>query len=357
LPNSGKTSLFNALTESHAEITSYAAVQASANVGIAEVPDERIAALARAVSARDQVPATVQFSDVAGLVRGSGARDGGLGGEYLGHLRATDALAHVVRVFDDEAVSHPDGRIDPVLDAEAVDFELLLSDQILVARRAERAERAARVGEKSARDELAVLERLTAHLDQGLPARTLDVEIPEGLDLLTTKPVIYVANVSEVGEPERVAALTAYATERGAEVVAVVTAVVRKYARRRARGPRRSGRLPRRSRPRGAGNAAPGARLLPHARPDHVLHRRTDGGARLAGARGRQRARGRRQDPLGHRARIHPRGGDPLGRSGGVRVAHRGAEARPPARRGPRLRRGRRRRAEHPLQHLIRARR
>jgi ribosome-binding ATPase YchF (GTP1/OBG family) len=146
LPNSGKTSLFNALTESHAEITSYAAVQASANVGIAEVPDERIAALARAVSARDQVPATVQFSDVAGLVRGSGARDGGLGGEYLGHLRATDALAHVVRVFDDEAVSHPDGRIDPVLDAEAVDFELLLSDQILVARRAERAERAARVG-------------------------------------------------------------------------------------------------------------------------------------------------------------------------------------------------------------------
>ena len=124
-------------------------------------------------------------------------------------------------VFDDEAVSHPDGRIDPVADAEAVDFELLLSDQVLVTRRKERTERAARVGEKSARDELVVLDRLAAHLDEGLPARTLDVEVPEGLDLLTTKPVIYVANVSEAGEPERVAALTAYATAHGAEVVAV----------------------------------------------------------------------------------------------------------------------------------------
>jgi GTP-binding protein YchF len=126
-----------------------------------------------------------------------------------------------VRCFDDESVSHPDGRIDPVADAEAVDFELLLSDQELVTRRKERTERAARVGEKSARDELVVLDRLAAHLDAGLPARTLDVEVPEGLDLLTTKPVIYVANVSEAGEPERVAALTAYATEHGAEVVAV----------------------------------------------------------------------------------------------------------------------------------------
>ena len=169
LPNSGKTSLFNALTGSRAEITSYAAVQASANVGIAAVPDDRIDALAQAVSARERVPATVQFSDVAGLVRGSGARDGGLGGEYLGHLRATHALAHVVRCFDDEAVSHPDGRIDPVADAEAVDFELLLSDQVLVTRRKERTERAARVGEKSARDELVVLDRLAAHLDEGLP--------------------------------------------------------------------------------------------------------------------------------------------------------------------------------------------
>ena len=173
------------------------------------------------MSAREEVPATVQFSDVAGLVRGSGTRDGGLGGEYLGHLRATHALAHVVRCFDDEAVSHPDGRIDPVADAEAVDFELLLSDQVLVTRRRERTERAARVGEKSAKDELVVLDRLAAHLDEGLPVRTLDVEVPEGLDLLTTKPVIYVANVSEAGEPERVAALTAYATEHGAEVVAV----------------------------------------------------------------------------------------------------------------------------------------
>ncbi len=350
LPNSGKTSLFNALTESHAEITSYAAVQASANVGIAAVPDERIAALAQAVSAREQVPATVQFSDVAGLVRGSGTRDGGLGGEYLGHLRATHALAHVVRCFDDEAVSHPDGRIDPVADAEAVDFELLLSDQVLVTRRRERTERAARVGEKSARDELVVLDRLAAHLDEGLPVRTLDVEVPEGLDLLTTKPVIYVANVSEAGEPERVAALTAYATEHGAEVVAVAARFEAELAELEDPDDRAAFLAD-------LGLDEPGMPRLARAcfrtlGPDHVLHRRADGGARLARARGRLRRRGGRQDPLRHRARVHPRRGDPLGRPGRVRIAHRGAEARRAARRGQGLRRGRRRRAEHPLQRL-----
>ena len=117
-----------------------------------------------------------------------------------------------------------------------------------------------------------MLERLAAHLDEGLPARTLDVEVPEGLDLLTTKPVIYVANVSEAGEPERVAALTAYATEHGAEVVAVAARFEAELAE--LEDPGRPRRVPRRPRPRRAGHAAPRARLLPHARPDHVLHRR-----------------------------------------------------------------------------------
>jgi ribosome-binding ATPase YchF (GTP1/OBG family) len=176
LPNSGKTSLFNALTGSHAEITSYAAVQASANVGIAEVPDERIAALAGAVSARDQVPATVQFSDVAGLVRGSGARDGGLGGEYLGHLRATDALAHRARLDWLSRIAPGRANPDPVLDAEAVDFEALHSRIGSWSRGApaERAEERAAPGRREERAELAVLERLTAaHLDQAcLPVRS-----------------------------------------------------------------------------------------------------------------------------------------------------------------------------------------
>ena len=350
LPNSGKTSLFNALTESHAEVTSYAAVQASANVGIAAVPDERIAALAQAVSARAEVPATVQFSDVSGLVRGSGARDGGLGGEYLGHLRATDALAHVVRVFDDEAVSHPDGRIDPVADAEAVDFELLLSDQELVTRRRERTERAARVGEKSARDELVVLERLAAHLDEGLPARTLGAELPEGLDLLTTKPVIYVANVSEAGEPERVAALTAYATERGAEVVAVAARFEAELAELEDPADRTAfladlgldePGMPRLARAcfRTLGlitffTAGPiEARAWPLREGASALE--AAGKIHSDIARGFIRAEVIRWDDLV-----------------AVRLARRGPEARRPAGRGPRLHRDRRRRAQHPLQRL-----
>jgi GTP-binding protein YchF len=218
LPNAGKTSVFNALTGAGAEITAYAATRTSANVGVAAVPDARIDALAEAVGSRERVPATVGFSDVAGLVRGAGAQDG-LGGEFLGHLRATDAVAHVVRCFEDESVFHPDGRVDPVADAETVDLELLLADQGIVERRRERVARAARVGEKGSKEELALLERLSAHLDGGQPARTFGEPLPAGIDLLTRLPVIYVANVSESGDPERVAALSAYAAEHGSEVV------------------------------------------------------------------------------------------------------------------------------------------
>ena len=163
-------------------------MQASANVGIAAVPDERIAALAEAVSAREQVPATVQFSDVSGLVRGSGARDGGLGGEYLGHLRAT-ARAGARRAL----LRRRGGRRTPTAASIPCSTPRRSTSSCCSrircssTRRRERTERAARVGEKSARDELAVLERLAAHLDEGLPARTLDVEVPEGLDLLTTQ--------------------------------------------------------------------------------------------------------------------------------------------------------------------------
>ena len=220
LPNCGKTSLFNALTGSSAEITSYAAVQTSANVGIAGVPDERIPLLAEAVSSQVQMLASCQFADVSGLVRGAGAKDG-LGGEFLSNLRATDALCHVVRCFEDDTVLHPEGRIDPVEDAAAVDLELVLSDSSLVERRKERVERQVRVGEKAAVAVLASLEKLAAHLNDGLPARTFDGPIDDELDLLTSKPVVYVANVSEDGDADRVAALEAYAKEHGAEVVPV----------------------------------------------------------------------------------------------------------------------------------------
>ena len=292
----------------------------------------------------------MQFSDVAGLVRGSGTRDGGLGGEYLGHLRATHALAHVVRCFDDEAVSHPDGRIDPVADAEAVDFELLLSDQVLVTRRRERTERAARVGEKSAQDELVVLDRLAAHLDEGLPARTLDVEVPEGLDLLTTKPVIYVANVSEAGEPERVAALTAYATEHGAEVVAVAARFEAELAELDDPDDRAAFLAD-------LGLDEPGMPRLARAcfRTLGLITFFTAGPMEARawpvreGASAVEAAGKIHSDIARGFIRAEVIRWDDLVACG---LAHRGAEARRAAGRGQGLRRRRRRRAEHPLQRL-----
>lgn len=216
LPNVGKTTVFNALTHAGAEITAYGATTTSANVGIAPVPDARLDELARVATSRETIYATAQIADVSGLVRGAG-QSGSLGGEYLGHLRATDALLHVVRTFPDDAVFHVDGRIDPVADAEAVDLELVLADHATVERRVERQEKAARTGDKAAGAEIELLGRLTAHLDDGAPARTFGEALPDGVELLTAKPLLYVANTSEAGDDAAVAGLAAYAG--AAEVV------------------------------------------------------------------------------------------------------------------------------------------
>ncbi len=210
LPNVGKTSVFNALTNAGAAVTAYAGTQASANVGVAPVPDGRLDQLAEVAESRETIYASVQLVDVAGLVRGAG-KGGGLGGEFLGHLRANDAIIHVVRTFDDESVFHVDGRVDPVADAEAVELELILADHAVVERRIERQAKAARTGDKTAGAEVETLGRLLAHLDIGAPARTFAEELPSGLDLLTVKPVLYVANTSESGDPAAVAALQEYA--------------------------------------------------------------------------------------------------------------------------------------------------
>jgi ribosome-binding ATPase len=210
LPNVGKTSVFNALTNAGAEVTAYAATTSSANVGVAPVADARLDALAAVAESRETIYATVQLADVAGLVRGAG-KGGGLGGEFLGHLRATDAVLHVVRTFPDESVFHVDGRVDPVADAEAVDLELVLADYAAVERRIERLAKAFRTGDKAAGADVAVFERLLTHLDAGQPARSFGEPIPGGVDLLSVKPVLYVANTSESGDPRQVAALRDYA--------------------------------------------------------------------------------------------------------------------------------------------------
>ncbi len=210
LPNVGKTSVFNALTNAGAEVTSYAATSVSKNVGVAAVPDARLDKLAVLLASRETIYATVELCDVAGLVRGSG-KGGGLGGEFLGNLRTMDAILHVVRTFPDEDVFHVDGRVDPVADAEAVDLELLMADHAIVERRIERLAKAGRTGDKAAIAEGALLDRLLAHLDGGAPARTFSELIPAGIDLLTTKPLLYVANTSESGDGVAVEALREYA--------------------------------------------------------------------------------------------------------------------------------------------------
>ncbi len=222
LPNSGKTTIFNALTGAGVTVAAFAATEVSVNTGVAQVPDERMAPLATIEDSQRLVPPTVQLVDVAGLQRGAG-RDGGLSGEFLQALRAADALIHVVRTFPDDAVFHVDGRIDPAADAEGVDLELLFADGMLISKRLERLERAVKVGQKEAKAEAELLALLAAHLDAGGVARTFAraAELPAEvqLELLTLKPMMYVANTSESGDAEAVAALQAYAGD--AEVVPV----------------------------------------------------------------------------------------------------------------------------------------
>jgi GTP-binding protein YchF len=222
LPNCGKTTIFNALTGAGVVVQPYAATEVSVNTGVAQVPDERMAPLATVEDSQRLVPPTVQLVDVAGLQRGGG-RDGGLSGEFLQALRAADALIHVVRTFQDDAVFHVDGRIDPAEDAEGVDLELLFADGMLISKRTERLQRAVQVGQKDAKAEADLLAELAAHLDGGGTARTFakkdDLPAEVQLELLTLKPMMYVANTSESGDPEGVTALKAYAGD--AEVVAV----------------------------------------------------------------------------------------------------------------------------------------
>jgi len=199
LPNVGKSTLFNALTRAGAEAQNYPFTTVDPNVGVAAVPDGRLQRLAEAVGGVRAVPATVEFVDIAGLVRGA-SRGEGLGNRFLAHIRECDAVAHVVRCFEDENVAHVHGGIDPVGDAETVNAELLLADLATVERRLEQASRAAKSGDPKRRAEAAALERLRDHLAKGGPARTFPEpgEVSEVLrTLLTAKPTLYVANVDE----------------------------------------------------------------------------------------------------------------------------------------------------------------
>ena len=195
-------------------------VAADGGQGIADVRDPRLAELARVSESKRVVPATLEVTDLTRLVRGA-KRSEGLGGELLAHMRTTDAVLLVVRCFEDDQVPHPSGRVDPLDDAETVELELVFADQAAVQRRMERVAKTAKSGDKAAVAEHEVLRELEAGLEAGRPARSLGVELPEALDLLTAKPALYIANVDESGNEDAVAALRAFGAERGIETIAL----------------------------------------------------------------------------------------------------------------------------------------
>ena len=231
LPNVGKSTLFNALTKAGIQAENYPFCTIEPNVGVVPVPDPRLDKLAEIVRPQRVLPTTMEFVDIAGLVAGA-SKGEGLGNQFLANIRETDAIAHVVRCFEDSDVVHVAGRVDPVGDIEVIDTELALADLETVEKGLARASRAAKSGDKEAKARVALYERLKAALDEGTPVRALDLSEDERvlmreLHLLTAKPVLYVANVDEGGfqNNPHLDAVRAHAEREGAQVVAVCAAI------------------------------------------------------------------------------------------------------------------------------------
>lgn len=200
LPNVGKSTLFNAITQAGAESANYPFCTIEPNVGIVDVPDERLDKLAEMYSPKKVTHAYIEFVDIAGLVKGA-SKGEGLGNKFLSHIREVDAIVHVVRCFEDTNITHVDGSIDPIRDIETISLELIFSDVEMIDRRIDRTKKAMK-GDKSLASELALLERVKTALEDGIPARSLDytddeMVIMKEIALISMKPVIYAANVAE----------------------------------------------------------------------------------------------------------------------------------------------------------------
>ena len=231
LPNVGKSTLFNALTRAQIAAENYPFCTIDPNIGVVPVPDPRLAQLAAIAKPEKVLPTTVEFVDIAGLVAGASQGEG-LGNQFLSHIREVDAIAHVVRCFASSDVIHVAGRIDPIADVEIVDTELALADLATLDKGLERAIKAAKGGDKDALRRRSLLERVRVHLDAARPVRALGLTEEERRDLrelqlLTAKPVMYVANVAENGFHDNplLAAVEARAAAEGTVVVPVCAAI------------------------------------------------------------------------------------------------------------------------------------
>ena len=201
LPNVGKSTLFNAITQAGAEAANYPFCTIEPNVGIVAVPDERLDVLAKMYNPQKVTHAVIEFVDIAGLVKGA-SRGEGLGNKFLSHIREVDAIVHVVRCFNDDNIVHVDGSIDPIRDIETINLELIFADMETTAKRIDRTKKLMKSGDKKYNIELDALERIAAALEAGQPARTVELsdaesEMLRDFELLTRKPVLYAANLSE----------------------------------------------------------------------------------------------------------------------------------------------------------------
>lgn len=235
LPNVGKSTLFNAITKADAEAANYPFCTIEPNVGVVTVPDERIKTLHEIYNSKKTIYTTIEFSDIAGLVKGA-SKGEGLGNKFLSHIREVAAIVHVVRCFEDENIVHVDGRIDPISDIETINMELILSDLEILDRRITKTQKNLK-GDKSLQGELDLLKRVNDFIAAGKSARAMELseeesEFVDSLNLLSNKPIIYVANVSEdqisdseIDNNEMIKKLKDFAKSEDAEVVAISAAI------------------------------------------------------------------------------------------------------------------------------------